>query len=120
MKTSVLTHRSLAVPVLIVLGTLSAGSAFADNLRDDVFDNLETVDARQLSDLRGRAGDLTTVRSEQNLDATVNGSTIVAGAVASGGVSIGEQHFSGVGLIVANTGNSNAINSTMSINFNLQ
>lgn len=88
------------------------------------FAGLTPLDPTGMEALRGRAGDShTSLTSQQDLDATVNGSLIDAGTMTSGSVTIAEQaldNFGGIGLFNIVTGSNNAVDAAIGVNFNLQ
>lgn len=89
----------------------------------DEFTGLAITQTRELDALRGQAGTQITVQSNQDLNASVTGSTFNVGTLNSGSVSVGEHaldNFSGVGLFNIVTGNNNAVNAGIGITFNLQ
>ena len=90
----------------------------------DEFSGLQVSEMPELDTLRGQAGDTQiTVQSNQELNASVTGSSFNVGTLNSGAVSIGEHamdNFSGVGLFNIVTGNNNAVNAGIGITFNLQ
>lgn len=101
---------------------LAVGSPHAQE--QDEFTGVMVSQSEELDGLRGQAGNTQiTVQSNQDLSASVTGSTFNVGALNSGDVSIGEHaldNFSGVGLFNIVTGNNNAVNAGIGITFNLQ
>lgn len=112
------------IPLGIVLGLCQSvmGNAHAQDEND--FAGLQVSRAQELDVLRGQAGNTQiTVQSNQDLNASVTGSTFNVGTLNSGDVSIGEHaldNFSGVGLFNIVTGNNNAVSAGIGITFNLQ
>lgn len=87
-------------------------------------DAMDVADAAELDVLRGMNGD-TRIRVETNqqLNATVTGSSFTAGTINSGSVTFAEnalENFSGIGLFNVVTGNNNAVESAIGVTFNLQ
>ena len=108
--------------VLLALGLTALGGAHAQE--QDEFTGLPVSQMQELDTLRGQAGNTQiTVQSNQDLNASVTGSTFNVGTLNSGDVNIGEHaldNFSGVGLFNIVTGNNNAVNAGIGITFNLQ
>ena len=88
------------------------------------FTGVEVSQQVELDMLRAQSGNTQiTVQSNQELSASVTGSTFNVGTLNSGSVTIAEHaldNFSGVGLFNIVTGNNNAVNSAIGITFNLQ
>jgi hypothetical protein len=88
------------------------------------FSGLAVTEFEELDGLRAQNGDTNiTVQSNQDLTATVTGSTFNVDTIYGGSVTIGEgalENFSGVGLFNIVTGNNNAVNSAVGVTFNLQ
>jgi len=105
---------------------LSAGAVQAEDgaTEPDAFAGLSVSQSPEMDTLRGQDGDTRiTVQSNQDLSASVTGSTFNVGTLNSGAVSIGEHaldNFSGVGLFNIVTGNNNAVSAGIGITFNLQ
>lgn len=110
----------------ILLGLCLAvmGSPHAQDQDQDEFSGLPVSATPELDSLRGQSGNTQiTVQSNQDLNASVTGSSFNVGTLNSGAVSIGEHaldNFSGVGLFNIVTGNNNAVNAGIGITFNLQ
>lgn len=108
--------------VLLGLCLSMIGSPHAQD--QDEFTGLPVSQTLEMDTLRGQAGNTQiTVQSNQDLNASVTGSTFNVGTLNSGAVSIGEHaldNFSGVGLFNIVTGNNNAVNAGIGITFNLQ
>lgn len=108
--------------VLLGLCLSMMGSPHAQD--QDEFSGLPVTETPELDNLRGQAGNTQiTVQSNQELNASVTGSSFNVGTLNSGAVSIGEHaldNFSGVGLFNIVTGNNNAVNAGIGITFNLQ
>lgn len=89
-----------------------------------MFSTLSVADVAELEELRGMNGDTRiTVQSNQNLEATVSGSSFSAGTINGGSVTFAERsldNFSGIGLFNVVTGNNNAVDSAVGVTFNLQ
>jgi hypothetical protein len=116
---------SALLPAVLLAAALAGGYAKAAGAgAEEGFTALTVMDPAQLDAQRGGDGDThITVSSTQGLQSTVNGSVIEAGTVASGSVSIAEHaldRFSGVGLFNIVTGNNNAVDAAIGVNFNLQ
>ena len=104
---------------------LASGELVAEN--DDStgeFDSLTNLQAVDLGGARGRAGDtIITVESNQDLKASITGSSFEVGTINSGGVSFSDgslDNFSGIGLFNVVTGNNNAVNTSIGVTVNLQ
>lgn len=98
------------------------GSPLAQD--QDEFSGLPVSDIPELDSLRGQSGNTKiTVQSNQELNASITGSSFNVGTINSGAVNIGDHaldNFSGVGLFNIVTGNNNAVNAGIGITFNLQ
>jgi hypothetical protein len=117
-------RRKLWLPIATVgllLGPWSLGQSLAE---DSVFSDLAVAETGELDTLRAQNGNTNiTVQSNQDLTATVTGSTFNVDTIYGGSVTIGEgalENFSGVGLFNIVTGNNNAVNSAVGVTFNLQ
>lgn len=108
--------------ILLGLCLAMMGSPHAQD--QDEFNGLPVSATPELDSLRGQSGNTQiTVQSNQELNASVTGSSFNVGTLNSGAVSIGEHaldNFSGVGLFNIVTGNNNAVNAGIGITFNLQ
>lgn len=106
---------------LAVMGSPHAQDQDQDQ---DEFSGLPVSATPELDSLRGQSGNTQiTVQSNQDLNASVTGSSFNVGTLNSGAVSIGEHaldNFNGVGLFNIVTGNNNAVNAGIGITFNLQ
>lgn len=115
-------HRLLCMSGLL-LG-LCLKSAILHAQEPDAFVGLPVSEPLELDVLRGQYGDTQiTVQSNQDLEATITGSTFNVGTINSGAVTINEHamdNFSGVGLFNIVTGNNNAVNAAIGVSFNLQ
>lgn len=105
--------------------SLATGAATAEEPASiGAFANLTNLEVDDLKGNSGRSGDtVITVQSNQNLEATITGSTFSVDEVNSGGVTFSEgalENFSGVGLFNVVTGNNNAVNSSVGVTVNLQ
>jgi hypothetical protein len=72
----------------------------------------------ELSGIRAGEAPQFTVANSQNVSASSSSNVISAGSLVSGGVSFSQNAFSGfsgIGNIVVNTGNNNAIQGTLSV-----
>lgn len=119
--------RPLRLAAFFVLLALTAGTCPADEpapAETERFAELTPLDPTGMEALRGRAGDShITLSSQQDLQATVNGSLIEAGTMTSGSVTIAERaldNFGGIGLFNIVTGSNNAVDAAIGVNFNLQ
>lgn len=114
-------HGGLRYAMLVVL---CAGSAVPVQAEDAGFEGHAVAADTDLDALRGMNGDTNiTVRTEQNLNAAVTGSSFTAGTINGGSVTIAEHaldNFSGIGLFNIVTGNNNAVDSAVGVTFNLQ
>ena len=102
---------------VLASGGLQAGET-------DAFLHTIVAEAVELDSLRGMNGE-TRIRVETNqqLNATVSGSSFSAGTINSGAVTFAEnalENFSGIGLFNVVTGNNNAVDSAIGVTFNLQ
>lgn len=95
-----------------------------DQLAQDEFAGLTVSEAQELDTLRGQNGHTQiVVQSNQELNATVTGSTFNVGTINGGAVTIADHaldNFSGVGVFNIVTGNNNAVDAAVGITFNLQ
>ena len=100
------------------------GQCFADELNDQNFQDLSIVENDDLDSMRGGDFDInTTVESNQTLNATVTGGNINAGSISNGHISFQDEafnNFGGIGLVVGNTGNNNAINASLGVAIHLE
>lgn len=114
--------RLIQSAVLLGLCLSMIGSPHAQD--QDEFSGLPVSQTLEMDTLRGQAGNTQiTVQSNQDLNASVTGSTFNVGTINSGAVNIGDHaldNFSGVGLFNIVTGNNNAVNAGIGITFNLQ
>lgn len=88
----------------------------------DPFAAFSVVPSEDLATMRGRAGDLTIVSSNQDFNSAVSGSAFNANAINSGAATVGENAFagfSGMAVNVLNTGNGNAITTGVNYTVNL-
>ena len=88
----------------------------------DPFAAFSVVPTQDLSAMRGRAGDLTIVSSNQEFKSTVKDTEFNAGTINSGAITVGEKAFagfSGIGVNVLNSGNSNSITTGVNFTVNL-
>ncbi|MBI5040605.1 MAG: hypothetical protein HZB57_05225 [Gammaproteobacteria bacterium] len=101
---------------------LTIGNSHAQ--AQDEFTGLSVSQPTELDDLRGQSSNTQiTVQSNQDLSASVTGSTFTVGTLNSGSVTIAEHAldgFSGVGVFNIVTGNNNAVNAAIGVTFNLQ
>lgn len=90
----------------------------------DTFTGIEVSQQMELDTLRAQSGNTQiTVQSNQDLSASVTGSSFTVDTLNSGSVTIAEHaldNFSGIGLFNIVTGNNNAVNSAIGVTFNLQ
>ena len=116
--------QSLLIQSVMTLSLCLAVTGTAHAQDQDGFAGVSVSQTEELDALRGQAGNTRiTVQSNQDLNASVTGSTFNVGTLNSGDVSIGEHaldNFSGVGLFNIVTGNNNAVNAGIGITFNLQ
>lgn len=110
-----------ALAIFVALGPAAASVHAEDGA---AFAGLAVSDTLELDSLRGQSGNTSiTVQSNQDLSASVTGSTFNVGTLNSGAVNLDAQaleNFSGVGLFNIVTGNNNAVNAAIGITFNLQ
>ncbi|MGH9957684.1 MAG: hypothetical protein ACREBC_11240, partial [Pyrinomonadaceae bacterium] len=104
--------------------TAFGGLSLADEAGNDAFATLTVVEEQDLEGLRSGDFDITTtVESTQELHGTVTDSIFDAGTIVNGSITIRDhafENFSGIGLIVGNSGNNNAINAALGVSFHLQ
>lgn len=114
----------LGLGALLLLTVTAGGAGESPATEADGFAELATLEPSGLESLRGRAGDSNiSLTSQQDLQATVNGSLIEAGTMTSGSVTIAERaldNFGGIGLFNIVTGSNNAVDAAIGVNFNLQ
>jgi hypothetical protein len=107
----------LAAGCALAWGGIQAGEANA-------FLHASVAEATELDSLRGMSGETRIwVETNQQLNATVSGSSFSAGTINSGSVTFAEnalENFSGIGLFNVVTGNNNAVESAIGVTFNLQ
>lgn len=109
----------------LLLTAVSAGTTVADTKKAP-FDNMSALNSLSIDELdrlRGREGiNLINIQSIQDLKTTVSESSINAGSVVSGPITI-ESHaldsFDGVGLFNIMTGNNNAVGTAVGISIYL-
>lgn len=103
---------------------LCNGQVYSNEGGEQGFNNLSLVGESALEEMRaGDVGANPNVQSIQNLQATVTGGDFNADAIINGSVTIGEHafdNFGGIGLVVGNTGNNNAIDAALGVTFHLQ
>ena len=90
----------------------------------DAFDGLGLVDDGALKDLHGRDANISyDIKGENNLNASINGSSISAGGdITTGALGFSGnamQGFQGLSNFVANTGNNNNLQASMVVNITL-
>ncbi|HET8700949.1 MAG TPA: hypothetical protein VFL97_04710, partial [Nitrococcus sp.] len=88
----------------------------------DPFAAFPVVPAQKLATLRGGSGDLTIVSSNQEFKSAVQNTQFNADAINTGAVTVGEKAFagfSGIGVNVFNSGNSNSITTGVNVTVNL-
>lgn len=118
--------RPLRLAAFLLLAVAAGNSQAGDPAATEAehFAELAPLDPGGLDNLRGRAGEShITLSSQQDLQATVNGSLIEAGTMTSGSVTIAERaldNFGGIGLFNIVTGSNNAVDAAIGVNFNLQ
>jgi hypothetical protein len=101
-----------------------AGPSFADDIEDQNFDDLSVVESEDLKSMRAGDYDInSTVTSNQTLNATVTGGNFDADSISNGHISFQDQsfnNFGGIGLVVGNTGNNNAIDASIGVAIHLE
>ncbi|MEE9397967.1 MAG: hypothetical protein V3V31_13245 [Methylococcales bacterium] len=101
-----------------------AGPCFAEDLGGQNFEELSIVENDDLEGMRGGDFDInTTVSSQQTLTATVTGGDFDADSISNGNITFQDQafnNFGGIGLVVGNTGNNNAINASLGVAIHLE
>lgn len=78
----------------------------------------KAMSLEELSEIRAGEAPQFTVSNSQSVTASSTANVISAGSLISGGVSFSQNAFSGfsgIGNIVVNTGNNNAIQGTLSV-----
>lgn len=125
MKTNYWKQACVKLPAttLAALVAMTCNNLLADDHASDL-DSLIVANTVELDALRGMNGD-TRIRVETNqqLNASVTGSSFTAGTITGGSVTFAEnalENFSGIGLFNVVTGNSNAVNSAIGVTFNMQ
>ncbi len=113
----------LPATILAALFTMACSNLLADDHASDL-DSLTVANTVELDALRGMNGD-TRIRVETNqqLNASVTGSSFTAGTITGGSVTFAEnalENFSGIGLFNVVTGNNNAVDSAIGVTFNMQ
>ncbi|MBB3184198.1 hypothetical protein FHR95_001759 [Halomonas fontilapidosi] len=126
---STLSHRQLklmALALSLVLLTLGTPQSQAENRHSpqaEGFAAMEGMDPEEMGKARAREGDaivnLTTVKSVQNLKASVTDTSFdIGGDMVSGNISFAPDalgSYSGTGIFSAVTGNGNSINNAVGI-----
>ncbi|MDE2465212.1 MAG: hypothetical protein KGO02_16070 [Alphaproteobacteria bacterium] len=118
--------KRIAVAGLIVASIpLAANAQVGKSSSSDDFSMLPTISDASLAQMHGRGGNIVySVAGTNNLNATINGSSITAGGnVTNGSVNFSGnamQNFSGLSNFVANTGNNNNLQAAMVVNVTLQ
>lgn len=111
-----------ALSVFFILLTTSAPSLAEQP--GDAFTTLDVIQANDLDTFRGREGHSSvSVQNNQDLEASISGSSFSADTITSGSVNIAERaldNFSGIGMFNIVTGNNNAVDAAVGVNFNLQ
>ncbi|MDE2464292.1 MAG: hypothetical protein KGO02_11340 [Alphaproteobacteria bacterium] len=102
----------------------ASAQAWKSPTKDD-FAMLSTISDSSLAQMHGRGGNIVySVAGANNLNATIDGSSITAGGnVTNGSLSFSGnamQNFSGLSNFVANTGNNNNLQAAMVVNVTLQ
>lgn len=125
MKTKYWRQASEKLPATILAAHLAmaCSTLLADDHASDL-DSLSVANNVELDALRGMNGD-TRIRVETNqeLNASVTGSSFTAGTITGGSVTFAEnalENFSGIGLFNVVTGNNNAVDSAIGVTFNMQ
>ena len=105
----------------VAMPLLSITSVWADDI--DPFaalTNLEPIATETLNDLRGRESGavITTVQSNQQLQATITDSTFTADVMNTGSITIAPHaldHFEGIGVFNIFTGHNNAVDAAVGV-----
>lgn len=118
------THMGTRIKAAILAASCALACAGVQAGDADAFPHTCIAEAAELDSLRGMNGE-TRIRVETNqqLNATVSGSSFSAGTINSGSVTFAEnalENFSGIGLFNVVTGNNNAVESAIGVTFNLQ
>lgn len=113
----------LPATILAAFFTMACSNLLADDHASGL-DSLTVANTAELDALRGMNGD-TRIRVETNqeLNASVTGSSFTAGTITGGSVTFAEnalENFSGIGLFNVVTGNNNAVDSAIGVTFNMQ
>jgi len=106
----------------LILSPIMAQASASDDTVD--FANEDVLDEDSLSDSRGSGGtiNITTVTSNQTMESTSTGNTlIVGGSLTNGSINVGDNMGgSGFGSYVMNSGNNSVINSGVSLSILMQ
>lgn len=109
--------------ILAALLAMTCSTLLADDHASDL-DSLTVANNVELDALRGMNGDTRIqVETNQQLNASVTGSSFTAGTITGGSVTFAEnalENFSGIGLFNVVTGNNNAVDSAIGVTFNMQ
>ncbi|WP_280547430.1 hypothetical protein [Halomonas sp. 11-S5] len=116
----------MAITFAMVLITFGAAQSQADDgsaLQEDGFAAMERMNLEEMGKARAREGgaivNLTTVKSVQNLKASVTDTSFdIGGDMVSGNISFAPDalgSYSGTGIFSAVTGNGNSINNAVGI-----
>lgn len=119
----ILAGAKLPATILAASFAVACSNLLADDHASD-FDSLTVANTIELDALRGMNGDTRIqVETNQQLNASVTGSSFTAGTITGGSVTFAEnalENFSGIGLFNVVTGNNNAVNSAVGVTFNMQ
>jgi hypothetical protein len=104
----------------LVLSCLSYAVRADQNLPADPLQQLKTINSEELDSFRGRDSHsvITTVQSDQHLEATISNSTFSADIMNTGAITIGEHaldSFEGIGVFNIFTGHNNAVDAAVGV-----
>lgn len=110
--------------MIMVSFILCYGQVDSNELDGKEFNHLSIISEAALEELRaGNADASPEIQNIQVLQANVTGGDFNADTIVNGSITIGERafdNFGGVGLVVGNTGNNNAIDAALGVTFHLQ
>jgi hypothetical protein len=113
-----------ALAVVVTVTPLATSAHVVQQNQSDAFGQLASVSDTSLDQMHGKGGNIVySVAGTNNLNATIDGSSITAGGnITNGSVSFSGnsmQNFSGLSNFVANTGNNNNLQAAMVVNVTL-
>ena len=113
-----------ALAILVTVIPVGSNAQVVQRSEGDAFSQFSSVSDGALGHMHGRGGNIVySVAGTNNLNATIDGSSITAGGnITNGSVSFSGnsmQNFSGLSNFVANTGSNNNLQAAMVVNVTL-